>query len=135
MDPNGTGYWHKVTDEFPRNITVLDAGSKLVDDKFEDVDVAKGIYNHHIAFFTMNKMPTPFATCGSNKATPGVPVSIFMGELIIISLFNTVNIATGGATEALHWRFTSEDGKFNSGFYLGPKAHVLNMIDIGNYMC
>jgi hypothetical protein len=82
MDPNGTGYWHKVTDEFPRNITVLDAGSKLVDDKFQDVDVANGIYNHHVAFYTMNKAPTPFAACGSGKPFAGVPVSLFMGTLM-----------------------------------------------------
>jgi hypothetical protein len=33
----------------------------------------------------------------------------------------------------LNWRFTSEDGKFNSGFYLDAKSNVMNMIDIVNY--
>jgi hypothetical protein len=82
MDENGTGYWHKVTDEFPRNITVLDAGSRLVDEKFQDVDLADGIYNHHVAFYTMNKMPTPFAACGNGKPFAGVPVSLFMGRVM-----------------------------------------------------
>ena len=83
FDPNGTGWWHKVTQEFPRNITILDAFSKLVDDKFEDADVAGGLYNHHIAFFTMNKSPIKYLSCGNRPANAGIPVSIFMGTYVV----------------------------------------------------
>jgi len=117
MDPQGTSYWNQVTGEFPRDITVLDAVSRLVDENMQDTDIAKGIYNHHVAFWTPNRAPIAFASCGNGKASPTIPVSIFMG----------------GATEALQWRFTSEDGKFNSGFYLAPDASVHTMIDVVNY--
>lgn len=100
MDPFGTGYWHKVAAEFPRDITVLYYHPKLVDENMEETDVAKGMHNHHIVFYTMTKLPTPFASCGNSKPYTGMPASLFMG----------------GATEAINYMFTSEDGTFNSGF-------------------
>jgi hypothetical protein len=106
--------------DFPKDVTILDAITSVYDDQMKEIDFNKGLYNHHNVFFDLGgSFPVPLS-CGSgwfDMSNYKMPVNIFMG----------------GAADTTSNHYTSKDGKFNSGYYLGKNSDVLQMIDIVNY--
>jgi len=109
-----------VASDFPKDITILDAVTGVYDDQMKEIDFNKGLYNHHNVFFDLgSSFPVPIS-CGS-------------GLFDIANFKMPVNIFMGGAADTTSNHYTSEDGKFNSGYYLANNSDVLQMIDIVNY--
>jgi hypothetical protein len=117
MDPFGTSYSYMAADDFPRDVTILRTYSEAVDEHGKKVDVIDGLYNHHNVFFDFSANPKAMVSC-DGKTPKGVI---------------TANVFIGGATEEGDEKYTSEDGKFNSGFYIGKKDKINMGLDIVNY--
>src|ERR1700753_3658852 len=104
-------------EDFPRDATLLRTSSQAVDENGKKIDVKDGLYNHHNVFFYFSASH-PNMVGWDGKAPKGIgPVSVFMA----------------GATEEGDINFTSEDGKFNSGYYIGKNGKVNMGVDIVNY--
>jgi hypothetical protein len=116
MDPHGSGYAFVAGDDFPRDVTVLATQSMLVNETFEKAIISDGLYNHHNTFYDSNKTPEVWLACG-DKPQSSVPVTVLMG----------------GATEDSNTRYTSADGKFKSGFYIGKNDRITIQLDVVNY--
>jgi hypothetical protein len=119
MDPAGTAWNYLAASDFPRDITLLATITKVV---FEDdtlADIAQGVYNHHLTFADMNKLPPVIVSCNRNatKAPDAYPISTFMGG----------SNDKGGAL------YTTADGKLNSGYYIGKDDKILILGDLVNY--
>jgi hypothetical protein len=117
MDPAGTGYTYSVAEDFPKDITILDAISEVVNENFKPIDRKDGLYNHHNVFMDLSKPPPAIVGCGNGPAFASVPANVFMG----------------GAADTAQNRYTTNDGTFKSGLYLAKEAGVMQMIDIVNY--
>jgi len=119
MDPAGTGFTYLAGSDFPRDITVLFAASKLVFEDNTDAGIDHGIYNHHVAFSDLNKAPTSIVSCDRK---------IIGSEDLAVSTFvNGANEKDNGAL------YTTVDGKFNSGYYIGKNHGILLTGDVINY--
>jgi hypothetical protein len=117
MDPAGTGYLYTVANDFPKDITILDAVSGVFNANMQPIDRKDGLYNHHNVFIDISN-PTPAITgCGDGRAFASIPANVFMG----------------GAADGGQNRYTTNDGKFNSGLYIAKDAGIIQMIDIVNY--
>jgi hypothetical protein len=106
--------------DFPKDVTILDAITGVYDDQMKEIDFNKGLYNHHNVFFDLGASFSAPITCGSkmfDTANYKMPVNIFMG----------------GAADTSSNHYTTKDGKFNAGYYLAKNSDVLQMIDIVNY--
>jgi hypothetical protein len=108
--------------------TVLSSRMSL---EFEDGTVAgpeKGVYIHHLYAFDVSKegvvtsLPCDFETVNKTAAAafdPMIPISPF-----------AVQGEDNGDTAIL---YTTSDGKFDSGFYIGPNDKFLLNSDLVNY--
>jgi hypothetical protein len=94
----------------------LDAFSYVANEKLKEIDTEDGLYNHHNVFIDLSSSPTSLVGCGGD-AFASVPVKVFLG----------------GSADIRRYRYTSNDGKFNSGLYLAKNAPVIQFIDIVNY--
>jgi Stress up-regulated Nod 19 len=103
--------------DFPRDITIIASQSNVFDDKFEPIDRAKGLYNHHNLFFDLSSTLPPILSCNGAPGFAGIPTNSF----------------AGGAADDLSYAFTNKDATFKSGFYLPKAAPILQMIDVVNY--
>jgi hypothetical protein len=116
LDPSGTGYLYTVEKDFPTDITILDAFSYVADDKMKEIDRKDGLYNHHNVFIDLSSTPSSLVGCGGEPFA-SVPVKVFLG----------------GSADIQSYRYTTQDGKFNSGLYLKKDAPIMQMLDIVNY--
>jgi hypothetical protein len=116
MDPHGSGYSYSVGNDFPRDVTVLETQSMLVNETFHEATIDDGLYNHHTTFFDMSKFPETWLACG-NSPHMAIPVTVLMG----------------GATGAGNVLYTSADGTHKSGFYVGKDEKLNIAIDVVNY--
>ena len=118
LDPMGTGYSYMAGADFPRDVTLLQTFSNVFDESGKKIDVKDGLYNHHNVFFDFSASAPTMVGCEGKAA---------VGKTITTSIF------MAGATEEGNTRFTSVDGKFNSGFYLGKDDKINMGIDVVNY--
>lgn len=116
MDPHGTGYSYMAGDDFPKDVTVLETKSDMVNEQFQRADLAEGLYNHHNVFFDTSHAPMAILECGG-APKPGIPVAVFMA----------------GATEVATLKYAVKNGSFKSGFYLGKDDKISIMVDMVNY--
>jgi hypothetical protein len=117
MDKGGTGYQYLVDDDFPKDITVLEAVSEIQDENFKRIESNNGIYNHHNIFVDQKKAIG--ATYGCETPRPGirVPLTSFMG----------------GAAQASGIHYSPRKGNVKTGYYLSKDRKVMIMVDVVNY--
>jgi len=118
MDPHGTGYASLTADDFLYDVTVLSTKSYVADENLKRVDIADGLYNHHNVFLDMTRKPPTLLGCSGKPASTSQ-----MG----------VTVLMGGATEDTANIYTSLDGKYNSGYYIGKNQRMVNWVDVVNY--
>jgi hypothetical protein len=119
MDPAGTGFNYLAAD-FPRDITMLSSFIKLVFDDNTSADANQGVYNHHLAIADLNKVAPAMVEC--NRKAIGK-------EDQAASSFMNAAEAKGQGTSF----FTTSDGKFNGGYYIGKDHAILISGDVVNY--
>jgi len=141
MDPDGFGILNTITGSICSDCTVL---ANQIDVVFEDgkrADLSSGVYLHHI--ITMD-----IATdrrVASNMVDSWVPFCTGMNSFIqsltsvvssVVGLFSQnfeVAVFSFGAVDEFKQLWTTPDGKFNSGYYLGKKDKLLMQAEIVNY--
>jgi hypothetical protein len=111
---------YTAADDFPKDVTVLDAITGVYDDKMKEISNENGLYNHHNVFFDLSGSFLPPISCGPSL-------------LDIFKLKMPINVFMEGAADTTSNHYTTPDGKFNSGYYLSKKSDILQMIDIVNY--
>jgi hypothetical protein len=104
-------------EDFPRGVTILRTNSEAVDENGKKIDVKDGLYNHHNVFFDFSANTPAMVGCDGKAAKGTINTSVFIG----------------GATEEGDEKFTSEDGKFNSGYYIGKNDKINMIVDVVNY--
>jgi hypothetical protein len=115
MDPAGTG-WSVAADDFPKDVTVLRGHSKVVYEDGTRATIQNGLYNHHLIMTNLKKKTPTMSNC------PGR------------SLFrNPLSLFVGGAEDASQSFYTTQDGKFNSGYYIGKDDPIISSGDLVNY--
>jgi hypothetical protein len=116
MDPGGTTFMNKIND-FPKDISLLDAVVHLVYEDGSPASVGNGIYNHHIAFQDTSKKPPVMVACPGQSAKSGVPTSVF--------------VATG--EDGNSYQYAPDIPDFSSGYYIGPNDGIAVFAEIVNY--
>jgi hypothetical protein len=102
--------------------------SSLVFEDGSEAGPSQGIYVHHILSRDISKSPNlPVQKCGNDQTSnnPIRKISGFLG-----SEFTVQGDDAGKAATVL---FTSSDGKYNSGFFVGPQDTFLIQTDLVNY--
>ncbi|KAF2664073.1 hypothetical protein BT63DRAFT_460373 [Microthyrium microscopicum] len=121
-DPNSNSFMASLLG-FPQDSYILRTNSSL---QYEDgtyATVGNDVYNHHVQLFDIGKMNDLLFQCGKiDPAKPKynikIPGSYFGGS------------AADGTQPAL---FTSPDGTFNSGYFLGKNSKVMLSAELVNY--
>jgi hypothetical protein len=109
-DPAGTSYMSMV-DGIPKDATILTSNSEIQYADGTKANVANGVYNHHVFYADTMKTQQPFLACSSNKTGFAIPISIFLSSA--------------------PFYFTTLDGKFNAGYYIGKNDMITSVIDLG----
>jgi hypothetical protein len=120
-DPNSNTFMAGLKG-FPQNSYILRTDSTL---RYEDgtiATVANDVYNHHVQIFDIGKMTEQLFQCG--KIDPAKPR---YGMKIPGSYFG------GSAADGAPSIFTTLDGMFNSGYYLGKESKVILSAELVNY--
>jgi hypothetical protein len=107
--------WTDILEGIPKDATYLWANSSIVYEDGKDATIDNGVYLHHYGIFDMDKTTKRVSSC-IGVLTPDRP-----------SLF------TGGVEDKGDSFYTSPDGKFNSGFYVGPKDKMMSTAQVVNY--
>jgi len=117
MDPAGTGYSNLVGPDFPKDITIIDSDTRLVNETFQKAMVEDGLYNHHITYMDMNKKVEPWLSC-AGKPVQEMPVSFFMGA----------------GSEDIDSKYTPAlTSTVKAGYYIGKDDLITVGMDIVNY--
>ncbi|KAF2664332.1 hypothetical protein BT63DRAFT_465202 [Microthyrium microscopicum] len=120
LDKDGTSYAHALGADFPHNVTIIDTNTYITNSAGAKLSMESGnVFNHHHLFFDAAHTPNPFLGCGPDaKPLKSIyPKSNFMAS----------------ATGDIQMRYTSTDGKFNGGFYIGANDSLSFMGDFINY--
>jgi hypothetical protein len=117
MDPAGTAWNYIVDTDFPRDITVLRANSTVMFPDGSKAEVPQGIYNHHQMFTDSAKSTPSFSTCEGSTPRPAMPMSLFMG----------------GSEDKGDVYYSTPDGLFDSGYYIGKDDMIVFGGDVVNY--
>ena len=117
MDRGGTSYMNMVANDFPGDITVLEAHSEVQNLDFTRTSTDQGIYNHHNVFMDLVKPINAYGCEVGVKPQAQLPITVL----------------SAGATEDGTLRYFSEDGAIKSGYYLPKTRKILNVIDVINY--
>jgi hypothetical protein len=115
MDPAGTG-WSFMAEDFPKDITILRANSTILYEDGTRAEIKNGLYDHHLIFVDRKKSQPSMAPC-EGRATIKMPMSIFIG----------------GSEDMSNSMYTTPDGKFNSGYYIGKEDPIMMSGDVVNY--
>jgi hypothetical protein len=118
MDPNSETF-NNIAVGLPKDATILFQNTTL---QYENGDLAaqaNGVYNHHVAFINMNKFAPMFSSCPAGSvATP----------------FTKMPSTIMGASEEIgSSAYSTPDGKFNSGYYIGKNDKVVMSGEVVNY--
>lgn len=121
-DP-GTTTWSTALEGIPKDATYLYAKSSIAFEDGSEAAVNNGVYVHHLGISDVDyKGGSQLSICpGRDPNTPS------RGRLRGGSLF------TGGAEDKGDTFFTSGDGKFNSGFYIGKTDRIMAFAQVINY--
>jgi hypothetical protein len=141
MDPNGFNVMHTIDGGLCRNCTVLGVKMDVVFENGTRADISSGVYLHHI--ISMNIVPdrklktnmiSQFVSfCGGqNWLVENAMDSALSFVAYFSNVFNEA-ILGFGAVDEFKQMFTSADGKFDSGFYLGPKDKQFYQAEAVNY--
>jgi hypothetical protein len=123
MDPNGQAFMNTFSDSICKNCTILAARSAFAFEDGSDAGPAQGLYIHHVVSRDISKKPTlPLSKCGRGQ-TGNSPLGNLGSEFV-------VHGEDGAAGTIL---FTSKDGKYRSGFFVGPSDNFMHQIDLVNY--
>jgi hypothetical protein len=114
MDPSGTG-WNAIAEDFPKDITVLKTNTSVVLENGQKADISNGMYLHHLLFFDVTKQYPAMVSCYDME------ISRFGMSLLI-----------AGSEDIGGGIFTTADGKFNSGYYIGLNDQIAMLGDIVN---
>jgi hypothetical protein len=106
--------------DFPTNVTLL-----FTDHHFEYLDgrradASNGVYDHHLYHVDFWKKSAPLLTC------PGDYGALFPHLYV-------PGIMTDSSEDKTTQYFTTADGKFDSGFYIGPEDKILHGAEVLNY--
>jgi hypothetical protein len=121
-DPGAT-MWTSALEGVPKDATYLYAKSSIVFEDGSEAAVNNGVYVHHLGIMDLDyRGGSRLNACpGRNPNTPSP------GRLSGASLF------TGGAEDKGDTYFTSADGKFNSGYFIGKNDRVMGVAEVINY--
>ena len=121
-DPGAT-MWMSALDGMPKDATYLYAKSSIAFEDGSEAAVNNGVYVHHLAVMDLDyKGASQLSVCpGRDPNTPS------RGRISGGTLF------TGGAEDKGDTFFTSGDGKFNSGFYIGKNDRIMSGAEVINY--
>jgi hypothetical protein len=114
MDPSGTG-WTSLAMDFPKDITILKTSTSVVLEDGKKADISSGLFLHHLLFFDVGKQYPSMAGC-YDMPVRRFPLSLFMA----------------GSEDIGEGIFTTADGKFNSGYYVGQKDSIMMAGDVVN---
>ncbi|KAE9967906.1 hypothetical protein EG328_007910 [Venturia inaequalis] len=115
-DPGGTA-WNYIGGDLPKDITLLSANVSVVYADGSLIGTSNGLYNHHLLVVDLSKKPPTIATCPSGRGAEPPGLSMWAGS----------SEDKGGSM------FTTDDGKFNSGYYVGKDDKVTMAGDIVNF--
>jgi hypothetical protein len=110
----GATFWNNLIEGIPKDATYLYANASMVYEDGTDATVANGVYLHHYGLYDINRGGQQLTICPG--LTPPRP-----------SLF------AGLAEDKGDSYYTSPDGKFNSGFYIGAKDKTMAVAEVINY--
>jgi hypothetical protein len=117
MDTSGTAYTHMAPD-FPKDVTAVQMTSMYV---LKDGTPAtfgnSGLFSHHLVAVDYTKKPPTIAKCPN-----GVPVEP-----------QRVSMIAGSAEDRGDGIFSTLDGQFPSGYYIGKKDQIAMWMDMVNY--
>jgi hypothetical protein len=117
MDPNSVQLNKQLTG-FCTNCTVLYGKGDLHYGNGTRAGFSEGIYIHHIVIVDLTKRTMPFYLCDGQKD--------FLGT------FPAAGFIVAGNDEAPNY-FTTPDGKFDSGYYIGQREMFAMQSEIINY--
>jgi hypothetical protein len=118
MDPNSETF-NNIAVGLPQDATILFQNTTL---QYENGDVAaqaNGVYNHHVAFVNLNKFAPSFSSCPAGSSSN--------------PLTKTPSTIMGASEEIGSSAYSTPDGKFNSGYYLGKNDKVIMSGEVVNY--
>jgi hypothetical protein len=114
MDPSGTG-WNILATDFPKDVTLLRANASIVLEDGTKADITNGFYLHHLLFFDMFKQYPAMVKCEDGEVRR-FPMSMFMA----------------GSEDIGGGKFTTNDGKLNSGYYIDNPDTISILGDVVN---
>jgi hypothetical protein len=118
FDPNSKAFANIV--DFPSDITMLFTDHYLEYEDGRRANASNGVYSHHTLYFDVTK------GWKSQWGCPG-PMGSMYPQITLMGVLNNQVEDTTATT------FTSPDGKFDSGFYVGKNDIVLGSGEIINY--
>jgi hypothetical protein len=121
-DPGAT-MWSSALEGAPKDATYLYAKSSIAFEDGSEAAVNSGVYVHHLGITDLDYKGGSQLSIrpGRDSSTPSP------GRLSGASLL------TGGAEDKGDTYFTSGDGKFNSGFFVGKNDRIIGFAEVINY--
>ncbi|KAF2399753.1 hypothetical protein EJ06DRAFT_562046 [Trichodelitschia bisporula] len=119
MDPHGQVTMRRLGG-FCTDCTVIHGAAYVANADGGRVDVKEGAYLHHLLILNPTKRVPSYYTCSANGGAPvsqTVPSSYFLGS---------------GVDESEYF-FTTPDGTYNSGYYVGSRDGFMMQSEIVNY--
>ena len=120
MDPNGQVLMKRLSG-FCSDCNVVHGSAFIANADGSRVDVKDGAYLHHLLVLSTQKRVGSYYNCSrsdsADSATPGFPSSYFLGS----------------GVDQSEYYFTTPDGKYNSGYYIGKNEQFLMQTEIVNY--
>jgi len=106
----------------PKGCTVLSGKIHLNYTDGTKADVSNGVYIHHVITSDKTKRPGVFTKCVNGGASSGI--EDMLGEGFV---------GAGDDNSNAPFMYTTKDGQFQSGFYLGPKDELSAQVALVNY--
>jgi hypothetical protein len=115
-DPGGSA-WNYLADDLPKDVTILQANATVVYKDGTQIDINNGLYNHHLLVIDVSKSTPTIAIYPSRYGVQPPRMSMIRGS----------SEDKGGAF------FSTKDGMFDSGYYVGKSDRTVMSGDIVNY--
>jgi hypothetical protein len=141
MDPAGFGVLRSIDGQICKDCTVL---ANQMDVVFEDgkrADVGSGVYLHHVITMDIatdrkianNMVDSWVPFCGGMNSFIQGLTSVASSVVGLFSQNFEVAVFGFGAVDEFKQLWTTPDGKFDSGYYLGKNDKMLMQAEIVNY--
>lgn len=123
FDPAGQAFVHIISPGLCTNCTVLSARTGFWAKDGSELGPAQGLYIHHVVTRDISKpSKLPVQKCKAGKS-PSNSLQQLGSEFV-------AHGEDGASGTTL---YTSQDGTYNSGFYIGNNDNFLNWVDLVNY--